>query len=206
MKEGIAAWQNFRSILAHDRREVEGTGAQRCDWILAKTLESRGKRKHTETWQSLTGIVCVPLLLFERHRLTAALSGRTSAYVVLMRWFRARCLSIFLPSCLSSFCCLSLYLLHPPHFLFLVSSLSLSVEWMISVFIDSLLHHILWPIFVDDIIIFRSESFIHISCSVVHCSCFSSRGFLGLGNKPKWICSILYLSSLGYIFKNVCLM
>lgn len=132
-KAGVAVWQNFRSIMTHDRREVEGTGAQHCDWIFAKTVESREKRKHIETWQSLTEIVCVPLLLFERHRLTAALSGRTSAYVVLMRWFRAWCLSIFLPSCLSSFSCvsLSLYLsfILPISSPFLLLSLSLSNGW-----------------------------------------------------------------------------
>ncbi len=138
-KAGVAAWQNFRSIMAHDRRDVEGTGAQHCDWIFAKTLESREKSKHAETWQSLTEIVCVPLLLFEHHRLTAALSGRTSAYVVLMRWFRARCLSIFLPSCLYSFSRVSLFLslslslslLHPPHFLSFPPPLSFSLKWMI---------------------------------------------------------------------------
>lgn len=171
--------------MAHDRREGEGTGAQHCDWIFAKTVKSREKRKHTRTWQSLTEIVCVPLLLFERHWLTAALSGRTSAYVVLMRWFRALHLSPFLSFFISLSSSLSF--LHPPHF---PSSSSLSLEWMISIFIDRLLHHILWPIFVDAIIISCSESFIQIPCSLVHCSCLSSRAFLGLGYKPKWICCI----------------
>lgn len=189
-KDGIAAWQNFRSVCAHDRREVEGTGAQRCDWVFAKMVESREKR---QTWQSLTEIVCVPLLLFKRHRLTAALSGRTRAYVVLMMWFRARCLSISLTSTLSLFYRLSLSLLFilpissPSSPLSLSLSLSVEYKWMISVFIDRLLHHILWPIFVDDIIISCSETFIQIPCSLVHCSCLSSRGFLGLGYKPKWI-------------------